>query len=161
MIKVIDIRKYPTEKVVAYWVSQGGKDAGYADKAMVYPYCGLDEDNVINSWRDLEEDKVLIDLPQELDDSDALLETTLKSDPHSRYTAPEDQAVIHRCNITLTSVEQVRKSTINRVGEIISYEIKVGVKLNLFIEFEMNIFSQAPMSEEEIIDRVLYQLRVG
>jgi hypothetical protein len=160
MIKVIDIREYDPEKVTAYWVSQGGDDRGLG-KDEDYPFVGIDATNTISGCMFVLPHHKLIDLPQELDDSESPLETTLKSDLNRRELSPGDQVVISRHNITLTSVEQVRKSTINRVGEIISYKIKVGVKLNLFIEFEMNIFSQAPMSEEEIIDRVLYQLRVG
>jgi hypothetical protein len=181
MIKVIDIGKYPAEKVVAYWVSQGGKDIGKGrDKE--WPYVGIGDNDEICGWplryNELElidlpldyvsfvdrftgKDRKLIPLPDSLDDSESPLETILKSDPHSRYTAPEDQAVIHRCHITLTSVSQVRKTSVNRIipSEVTSYEIIVGVRLNSWIEFEMNIFSQAPMSEDEIIDDVLDKLR--
>jgi hypothetical protein len=160
MTKVIDIRQHPIDEIKKYLFTNA--KLSYSHFNADYPYVGVDIDGAIIHSDSLEDDLELIDLPQELDDAEALLESTLKSNLNRRELSPGDQAVISRHNITLTSVSQVRKSEINRQSkEVTCYEIKVGVKLNLFIEFEMNILSQAPMSEEEIIDRVLYQLRVG
>jgi hypothetical protein len=64
--KVIDIRKHDPEKVVAYWVSQGGKDVdeSLCDDPKEYPYCGIDDEGDINAWSNLD-GRELIDLPEE------------------------------------------------------------------------------------------------
>jgi hypothetical protein len=161
MTKVIDIRQHPIDEIKKYLFTNA--KLSYSHFNADYPYVGVDIDGAIIHSDSLEDDLELIDLPQELDDAEALLESTLKSNLNRRELSPGDQVVISRHNITLTSVEQVRKTSANRIfpSEVTSYEIKVGVRLNRWIEFEMNIFSQAPMSEDEIIDRVLYKLRLG
>jgi hypothetical protein len=52
-IQVIDIRKYPADKVVEYWKSKGGFDIDRG-KDTDYPYVGIDEDGDIAGWSDYE-----------------------------------------------------------------------------------------------------------
>jgi hypothetical protein len=62
--KVIDIRKHDPEKVVAYWVSQGGRYVGFG-KSQTNPFVGIDGRSMINSWSLLDDHLELIDLPEE------------------------------------------------------------------------------------------------
>jgi hypothetical protein len=75
--KVIDIRKLKQdpEKVVAYWVSQGGKEAeeDACDTPESHPYCGIDAYGYIDSWRNLGLTRVEIDLPKDLLVADLLI----------------------------------------------------------------------------------------
>jgi hypothetical protein len=75
--KVIDIRKLKQdpEKVVAYWVSQGGKETNRPDDIENFPYCGIDTDKRINYWTFIAGDRVLIDLPESQDDSEEEFKT--------------------------------------------------------------------------------------
>jgi hypothetical protein len=68
--KVIDIRKHDPEKVVAYWVSQGGKktEEDACDTPDSYPYCGIDVNGDIDAWPTIHPSGLcleLIDLPEE------------------------------------------------------------------------------------------------
>jgi uncharacterized protein YbaR (Trm112 family) len=64
--KVIDIRKHDPEKVVAYWVSQGGNDNGHGRDKKCCPYVGINPTNHISGWDKLYTNlQELIDLPEE------------------------------------------------------------------------------------------------
>jgi hypothetical protein len=64
--KVIDIRKHDPEKVVAYWVSQGGNDEGFGRDKKCCPYVGINPTNHISGWDKLYTNlQELIDLPEE------------------------------------------------------------------------------------------------
>jgi hypothetical protein len=63
--KVIDIRKHDPEKVVAYWVSQGGKDEGFGRDRNIHHYVGINSSNIISGWDQLHDALELIDLPEE------------------------------------------------------------------------------------------------
>jgi hypothetical protein len=67
--KVIDIRKHDPEKVVAYWVSQGGNETiEVYENPEQYPYCGIDDEGDIVAWV-IPGRRELIDLPESQDDS--------------------------------------------------------------------------------------------
>jgi hypothetical protein len=66
--KVIDIRKLKQdpEKVVAYWVSQGGEDMGNIDEGdLRHPYFGINPQGYIDSWGFIPHGYEIIDLPEE------------------------------------------------------------------------------------------------
>jgi hypothetical protein len=65
--KVIDIRKlkHDPEKVVAYWVSQGGINRGLGRDKRDFPYVGIHGNETITGWKELDNDLELIDLPEE------------------------------------------------------------------------------------------------
>jgi hypothetical protein len=65
--KVIDIRKHDPEKVVAYWVSQGGINRGLGRDKKDFPYVGIHGNETITGWKELDNDIELIDLPESQD----------------------------------------------------------------------------------------------
>jgi hypothetical protein len=71
--KVIDIRKHDPEKVVAYWVSQGG-NKGY-EMHTDFPYVGIDKHGFVNGFVKLTKSYELIDLPESQDDSEEEFKT--------------------------------------------------------------------------------------